>query len=283
MVDEAESANVHRAPLGYKVQKITPGKRAANLRAAMGLDDDDPLQKQLVISDKANDKVKCVVCGSGWINNKSTNIKSHFDGPDHLARFDNYKRIKIQEGQGIGRFMQPSKPEPPQSSAHDLSERELLARENFVRYILIAGIPFNSMDALKPFLDAHLDFSIARSSDLADDHIETVLEKELISVASELKAAGFAVLGFDGTTHLGEASFFVVRYWRDGRIQAKCIGVKHADKSMDGQALCGLIKAVCNAVSLKYGAYGDGTLILISLIALYRLIDEFSGDYCDNS
>ncbi len=71
-------------------------------------------------------------------------------------------------------------------------------------------------------------------SDMADEAIPKILMEELNEVCNELTLAGFCVLGFDGTTHFGEASFFVVKYRLRGDVTVKCIGVKHADTQWMG-------------------------------------------------
>ena len=130
---------------------------------------------------------------------------------------------------------------------------------SFVRHIFIAGIPANEMETMRPFNEVHYDFSLARTSNMVDESLSDILKKEDLEVASELKAAKFACLVFDGTTHLGEASFFAVRYWKGESIAVKCIAAKHANKSMDAKTLCKLFKAVCDPFSLKYSsALGEG-------------------------
>ncbi len=236
--------------------------RANQLRQALDLNS-NAVDRTRIIADNNQNKIKCGFCNV-WIKNKKYNLEKHFKSRDsHDKAYENYKRQKQLESINLDHIAVVVKLATEKGRHVDTAS--VLARRNFVRHILIAGIPANSIDALLPFLEHHVDFSLTRTSDMMDSNMESILLEEIKELEAELREAGFTVLGFDGTTHLGEMSFFVARYWRDKKIIIKCIAAKHADKSMDAATLSSLIKAVCTRFGLKYSPHvGSGTLSFVS-------------------
>jgi hypothetical protein len=237
--------------LEKKLDFINAHKRAAMLRKMLGLQEDVPEDKARVLSDSKREKVKC--CGK-WLRNKSDSIRSHLDSNLHKRNFESYLIVKQQEGRGTldGHVVVVPPSAPSGLGAPTLDPETVLVRENFVRSTIIAGIPINAMDEMRQFNSAHFDFSVVRMSDMADTAFPLILTKEILKIRDELERAGSCVLGFDGTTHYGEESFFVVRYVLNRKLFVKCIAAKHADKSMDSPTLCKLFKKVCDVAGIKY-------------------------------
>jgi hypothetical protein len=214
------------------------------LRKLHSLDPNDAAQRQRIYAISKEDRVYCGFCSTS-IKNKTDNIERHFIlSESHFNKVFTIRRIAQTEGATLDRIVVPAAPAP-----HALDAKTVSARQNYVRHTLRAGIPINAMDQMREFNMAHYDFSLARMSDMADAAIRNILVEERDLVIKEIKEAGFFVLVFDGTTHYGEASFFVVRY-RLGDVKAKCLAVKHADRTMDGLTLCRLLKAVLQLASV---------------------------------
>jgi hypothetical protein len=251
---------------GRSAKKITASQRVETLRkihAQNGLDLNDPFQRNKILADSKNDKIKCEFCGSKWLVNKKHNIQSHFDSASHRTAFANWLHVRARETPTIVSHFKTVSMTPIQiNTRNELDERTVMARQNYIRNLLIAGLPMNAMEDLREFNSAHYDFSITRTSDMADVAINPILNAERATLKEEMQAAGYVVVGFDGTTHLGEASFFVARYWKGKEIVCKCIAAKHADKSMSGVVLCRLFKAVCSAYDIRYSPnFGTGTFV----------------------
>jgi hypothetical protein len=218
------------------------------LRKIHSLDPNDAAQRQRIYAMPKEDRVYCGFCNLS-IKNKTDNIERHFCLSDaHFNKVFTIRRIAQTEGATLDRVVIAAAPAPPQQRAVD--PKTVSVRLNYVRHTLRAGIPINAMDQMREFNTAHYDFSLARMSDMADAAISNILLEERDLVIKEIKAAGFFVLVFDGTTHYGEASFFVARYRFEGEVKAKCLAVKHADRSMDGKTLCRLLKAVFQLSSI---------------------------------
>lgn len=248
-------------------RRKTAGDRASALRRAHKLDDNIPLQRGLITGDNKLNKVRCGYCHLS-ITNKNYNLNIHFGSAGHKEKVENLRQQMEREVISLIPYLEPAAAPKPTGPGRQVDELSRGARENFVRYALIAGLPAYALEDMRPFFDAHLNFSIARMSDMFDENLTAVLAKEDAELRADLKRAKFACVVFDGTTHLGEASFFVVRYWKDGKIVVKCIACKHADKSMDGEVLCRLFKKICDDFGLKYSAHnGEGLLFLIALYA----------------
>lgn len=226
-------------------QKISATVRADMLRKMHSLDPNDAAQRQRIYAMPKEDRVYCGFCATS-IKNKTDNIERHFSLSDsHFNNVFTIRRIAQTEGATLDRVVVPAAPAP-----RALDPKTVSARLNYVRHTLRAGIPINAMDQMREFNVAHYDFSLARMSDMADAAIRNILLEERDLVIKEIKAAGFFVLVFDGTTHYGEASFFVSRYRFQGDVKAKCLAVKHADRSMDGTTLCRLLKHVLQLASI---------------------------------
>ncbi|MDQ3233513.1 MAG: hypothetical protein M3Q07_16980 [Pseudobdellovibrionaceae bacterium] len=239
--------------------KVSAGSRVDMLRKLHNLDPNDPLQRRRLYASIQEDRIYCGYCNIS-VKNKTYNVDRHFTlSESHFEKVFTIAKMVQVEGATLDRLVVMAPAEPPR---HVLDPKTKSTRLNFVRHTIRAGIPMNAMDQMREFNTAHYDFSIARMSDMADAAFADILKEEREKIVQEASEEGFLALGFDGTTHFGEASFFVVRYRFRGEVKVKCIAVKHADRSMDGIVLCQLLKAVFQLanIDISPGPQKSGTL-----------------------
>ena len=227
--------------------KVTASSRVDSLRKSHN--PESPVDRGRIYADSKNDRVYCGYCCI-FVKNKTYNIRKHFETSEiHTKKVNAQKEIAMQEKATLDNIVVAA---PTPVGHHVVDAKTQSTRQNFVRHTIKAGIPMNTMDEMNDFNTAHYDFSIARMSDMADIAIPKIIEEELAEVIKEMLEAGFVVLGFDGTTHYGEASFFGVRYRYRGEVKSKCIGVKHADHSTAGLALCKLLKFILRRSQIPF-------------------------------
>ena len=127
-------------------------------------------------------------------------------------------------------------------------------RVSVLHTLLEAGIPINKVEtpSFRVLLERAGGFNakLTGPSHLLE-LLPVVTKLEFDKIISELAGQPFTVI-WDGTTRVAEVYVVIVRFWKDGKVTQRVIGLKLLDHPLTGPENCGVLVSTAAKVQLDW-------------------------------
>ena len=161
---------------------------------------------------KVDGKLHCDPCGIDLSLRKGT-IRTHlFSGRSHATKLEEWRQ-QTGEDEVIKGIISSYFEANPTATGSSVSTDAQAFRWRVVETFMSAGVPLQKIDKMRTLLERE-GHSLTDSHNLAPLFIPLILDYELNRLKEEIAGRKCSFI-FDGTTRLGEASNFVIRWIAD--------------------------------------------------------------------